>query len=157
VVSLVPHDMMYGPQAALIAESFTGRLRYSGSSLGSACVGYRRRARAADRHLAFWHLSHLICDRRLHRGVRGAEPDRNRADDRLHRQGHRRRICDVSCSRATSGSTEFGRRREGRSHHRRFESLISTARQIKGHDRARRAYKAVLYKCPDPSPKLDPW
>ncbi|HZS82726.1 MAG TPA: MFS transporter [Stellaceae bacterium] len=34
LLSLVPHDMMYGPQAALIAESFTGRLRYSGSSLG---------------------------------------------------------------------------------------------------------------------------
>jgi metabolite-proton symporter len=34
VVSIVPHDMMYGPQAALIAESFTGRLRYSGASLG---------------------------------------------------------------------------------------------------------------------------
>jgi hypothetical protein len=34
VLSLVPHDMMYGPQAALIAESFSGRLRYSGSSLG---------------------------------------------------------------------------------------------------------------------------
>jgi metabolite-proton symporter len=34
VLSLVPHDMMYGPQAALIAESFTGKLRYSGSSLG---------------------------------------------------------------------------------------------------------------------------
>jgi len=33
-ISLIPHDMMYGPQAALIAESFTGRLRYSGSSLG---------------------------------------------------------------------------------------------------------------------------
>ena len=33
-VSLVPHDMMYGPQAALIAESFTARLRYSGASLG---------------------------------------------------------------------------------------------------------------------------
>ncbi len=33
-LSLIPHDMMYGPQAALIAESFTGRLRYSGSSLG---------------------------------------------------------------------------------------------------------------------------
>ena len=32
--SLVPHDVMYGPQAALIAESFTGRLRYSGASLG---------------------------------------------------------------------------------------------------------------------------
>jgi metabolite-proton symporter len=34
ILSLVPHDMMYGPQAALIAESFTGRLRYSGASLG---------------------------------------------------------------------------------------------------------------------------
>ena len=34
VLSLIPHDMMYGPQAALIAESFTPRLRYSGASLG---------------------------------------------------------------------------------------------------------------------------
>jgi MFS family permease len=34
VLSLVPHAMMYGPQAAFIAESFTGRLRYSGASLG---------------------------------------------------------------------------------------------------------------------------
>ena len=34
VLSLLPHNMMYGPQAAMIAESFTGRLRYSGSSLG---------------------------------------------------------------------------------------------------------------------------
>jgi metabolite-proton symporter len=34
ILSLIPHDMMYGPQAALIAESFTGRLRYSGASLG---------------------------------------------------------------------------------------------------------------------------
>src|SRR5262245_25521173 len=34
ILSLVPHDMMYGPQAALIAESFTPRLRYSGASLG---------------------------------------------------------------------------------------------------------------------------
>ncbi len=34
LLSIIPHDMMYGPQAALIAESFTGRLRYSGASLG---------------------------------------------------------------------------------------------------------------------------
>jgi MFS family permease len=34
VVSLIPHDIQYGPQAALIAESFTPRLRYSGASLG---------------------------------------------------------------------------------------------------------------------------
>jgi hypothetical protein len=34
VLSLIPHDMMYGPQAALIAEAFTPGLRYSGSSTG---------------------------------------------------------------------------------------------------------------------------
>jgi hypothetical protein len=34
VLSLIPHDLMYGPQAAPIAECFTGRLRYSGASLG---------------------------------------------------------------------------------------------------------------------------
>jgi MFS family permease len=34
LLSLIPHDMQYGPQASLIAESFTGRLRYSGASLG---------------------------------------------------------------------------------------------------------------------------
>ncbi|HLJ64616.1 MAG TPA: MFS transporter [Stellaceae bacterium] len=34
LLSLIPHDMQYGPQAALIAESFTGRLRYSGASIG---------------------------------------------------------------------------------------------------------------------------
>ncbi|HEX3350987.1 MAG TPA: MFS transporter [Acetobacteraceae bacterium] len=34
VVSLIPHGILYGPQAALIAEAFTPRLRYSGASLG---------------------------------------------------------------------------------------------------------------------------
>ena len=34
VFSLIPHSMMYGPQAAMIAESFPSRLRYSGASLG---------------------------------------------------------------------------------------------------------------------------
>jgi len=33
-LSLIAHDMQYGPQAALIAESFTPRLRYSGASIG---------------------------------------------------------------------------------------------------------------------------
>ncbi len=33
-ISLLTHDIQYGPQAALIAESFTPRLRYSGASLG---------------------------------------------------------------------------------------------------------------------------
>jgi hypothetical protein len=34
VLSFVPHDILYGPQAALIAECFTARLRYSGCSIG---------------------------------------------------------------------------------------------------------------------------
>jgi len=33
-ISLIPHGMLYGPLAALIAEAFTPRLRYSGSSMG---------------------------------------------------------------------------------------------------------------------------
>jgi metabolite-proton symporter len=33
-LSLIPHDMLYAPQAALIAETFTTRLRYSGAGLG---------------------------------------------------------------------------------------------------------------------------
>jgi MFS family permease len=34
VISFIPHDIMYGPQAALIAECFPARVRYSGASLG---------------------------------------------------------------------------------------------------------------------------
>jgi MFS family permease len=33
-LSLIPHDMQYGPQASLISENMTGRVRYSASSLG---------------------------------------------------------------------------------------------------------------------------
>jgi MFS family permease len=33
-LSLIPHDMQYGPQAALIAETFNTRLRYSGAGIG---------------------------------------------------------------------------------------------------------------------------
>ncbi|HYO18690.1 MAG TPA: MFS transporter [Dermatophilaceae bacterium] len=40
VISLVVHDMQYGPQAALIAESFGTNVRYSGAGIGYqlACV-----------------------------------------------------------------------------------------------------------------------
>lgn len=34
MLGLPIHDLQYGPQAAVIAESFPGRVRYSGSSLG---------------------------------------------------------------------------------------------------------------------------
>jgi len=63
VLSLIPHDMMYGPQAALIAEAFTPRLRYSGCIDGvSACLDHRRRSGAADRHALFaaYHTGYAI-------------------------------------------------------------------------------------------------
>ncbi|HEY7593142.1 MAG TPA: MFS transporter [Actinophytocola sp.] len=34
VVSLIVHDVQYGPQAALIAEAFGGNVRYSGAGIG---------------------------------------------------------------------------------------------------------------------------
>ena len=34
VISLIVHDMQYGPQAALIAENFGTNVRYSGAGLG---------------------------------------------------------------------------------------------------------------------------
>lgn len=34
LLSLIPHDMQYGPQAALIAESFPTSLRYGGAGIG---------------------------------------------------------------------------------------------------------------------------
>ena len=34
VLTLIPHGLQYGPEAALISENFTPRLRYSGSSIG---------------------------------------------------------------------------------------------------------------------------
>ncbi|CAB3395284.1 MFS transporter [Kyrpidia spormannii] len=34
IVSMIPHDALYGPQAAFIAEHFPTNLRYSGASIG---------------------------------------------------------------------------------------------------------------------------
>jgi MFS family permease len=34
VLGAIAHSMVYGPQAAFIAEQFTPRMRYSGASLG---------------------------------------------------------------------------------------------------------------------------
>src|SRR5260370_26568203 len=34
VLGSIPHSLVYGPQAALIAEQFTPRMRYSGASIG---------------------------------------------------------------------------------------------------------------------------
>ncbi|MFE7133279.1 hypothetical protein ACFVIM_20705 [Streptomyces sp. NPDC057638] len=39
VVALALHSLMYGPQAAFIAEQFDPRLRYTGSSLAYTLAG----------------------------------------------------------------------------------------------------------------------
>ena len=53
-LSLIPHDMQYGPQASLIAESFTGRLRYSGASLGYQLASIIAGGPAPTIALAIW-------------------------------------------------------------------------------------------------------
>ena len=80
VVSLIPHDMQYGPQAALIAESFPTRRRYSGAGLGYQLASVFAGGPAPL--LATWLLHQYdsslpIGD--LHRGVRRGDPDRDRA------------------------------------------------------------------------------
>ena len=89
VLSFVPHDLMYGPQAALIAECFTPRLRYSGSlDRLPALVGYRRRAGAVDRHRTARRHRIGLHDCALHSVLRGRQHCRYRHDARLHQQGH---------------------------------------------------------------------
>ena len=68
VLSLIPHDMQYGPQAALIAEAFTPRLRYSGASLGYQLASIIAGGPAPLIATAlFADLSFGLCDRHLHR------------------------------------------------------------------------------------------
>ncbi|MFO1134558.1 MAG: hypothetical protein U1E30_05170 [Rhodoblastus sp.] len=52
---LIPHDMMYGPQAALIAESFKGQTRYSGAARLPARLRHRRRPAPL---IAAWLMGH---------------------------------------------------------------------------------------------------
>jgi len=61
VLSLIPHDMQYGPQAALIAEAFTPRLRYSGSSLGYHFGSTIANSRSAANCLACSRKSRPAC------------------------------------------------------------------------------------------------
>ena len=93
VLSLIPHDIQYGPQAALIAEAFTPRLRYSGASLGyqlaSIIAGW---SGATDRDRALRGVPYRLCDRDLHRILRGGQPDFGGSDARLYRQGYFRGV-----------------------------------------------------------------
>lgn len=54
VLSLVPHDMLYGPQAALISENMTGRVRYTASSLGYQLASVIAGGPAPTIALALW-------------------------------------------------------------------------------------------------------
>ncbi len=87
-ISLVPVMTLYGPEAALIAESFSPRLRYSGSSLGyqlASIIAGGPSPIIADgvvRQLPF-----ESADRDLYPGLRDHRPPRDRSVDGLHRQG----------------------------------------------------------------------
>jgi MFS family permease len=88
VLSLIPHDIQYGPQAALIAEAFTPRLRYSGSSLGYQLASIIAGGPAPLIATALFAAYQSGCDRRLHRSLRGGEPDIRRVHARLYGQRH---------------------------------------------------------------------
>ncbi len=89
VLSLIPHDIMYGPQAALIAESFTGRLRYTGASIGyqlaSIIAGGPAPLIAAALFASYRSWVAICC---LYQHMCGDQRDRGGADARLHRPGH---------------------------------------------------------------------
>ena len=87
VLSLIPHDMLYGPQAALIAEAFTPRLRYSGASLGYQ-LDHRRRPGADHCDGLVRHLPLRLCHCDLHRSLRHREPGFDSFHAGLHRQGY---------------------------------------------------------------------
>ena len=97
VLSLIPHDLMYGPQAALIAEAFTPRLRYSGASLGyqlASVIAGGPAPLIATALFAHYHSSTVIAD--LHRRLRRRQHHRCGADAGLHRQGRFEGIRRVS-------------------------------------------------------------
>ena len=75
VLSLIPHDMQYGPQAALIAEAFTPRLRYSGASLGyqlASVIAGGPAPLIATALFAAYQTGYADCD--LYRCLRCREP-----------------------------------------------------------------------------------
>ena len=89
MLSLIPHDMQYGPQAALIAEAFTPRLRYSGASLGyqlASVIAGGPAPLIATALFATYHTGYAISD--LHRRLRGRKPCGGGVHARLHRPGH---------------------------------------------------------------------
>ena len=91
VLSFVPHDLMYGPQAALIAECFTPRLRYSGASIGYQLSSVISGGPAPfDRDGAARGVWIGLCDCRLYPVLRDRQHRFDRDAAGPHQQGHLR-------------------------------------------------------------------
>ena len=94
VLSFVPHDLMYGPQAALIAEGFTPRLRYSGCSIGYQLASVTAGGPApliATALFARYGTGYAIAG--IYCRVRHRQHYRHADDARPHQQGHLRGEC----------------------------------------------------------------
>jgi len=88
-LSLIPIMTMYGPKAALIAESFSRRLRYSGIPLGYQLASIIAGGPSPFyRDGALRHLSFEPADRALYRRLRRYRYRFDGATDGLHEQGH---------------------------------------------------------------------
>ena len=88
-LSFIPVMTMYGPEAALIAEAFTPRLRYSGSSLGYQLASIIAGGPAP--FISTWLFATYQlddADRDLCRGLRGDQHRRDVAAARLHQPGN---------------------------------------------------------------------
>jgi len=87
-LSLLPAMTCYGPQAALIAESFSPRLRYSGASLGYQLASIIAGGPSPFyRYGAICDLWFELSDRPLFPRLRGDRSRLGVAVDRLHQQG----------------------------------------------------------------------
>ena len=85
VLSFVPHDLMYGPQAALIAEGFTPRLRYSGCSIGYQLASVTAGGPAPLIATALFAALRIgLRDRGIYRGLRHRQHHRHADDARPH-------------------------------------------------------------------------
>ena len=89
VLSFIPHDLMYGPQAALIAECFTPRLRYSGASIGyqlSSVIAGGPAPLIATALFAAYRIG--LCDRALYPLLRDRQHHRDGVAAGLHQPRH---------------------------------------------------------------------
>ena len=75
VLSLIPHDMIYGPQARFDRRGFYAAIALQRRLSGlSACLRDRRRSGAPYRDSPVCHISFRLRDFHLHRCLRGREP-----------------------------------------------------------------------------------